>query len=112
MTSKKTGRFRFPADLGGLANHRPADRMATRSCSTGPGAGSSTSTYWPHGATDEAPREVYVAPGRRSGKSRFGAFAPGLAAAEYPQRRGETAIVAHIAPDKRQPGDLTDARDR
>ena len=51
-----------------------------------------------------APREVYVGAGRRSGKSRFGALvATWLAAAEYPQlARGETAIVAHIAPDKRQ----------
>lgn len=51
-----------------------------------------------------APREVYVGAGRRGGKSRFGALvATWLAAAEYPQlSTGETAIVAHIAPDKRQ----------
>jgi hypothetical protein len=51
-----------------------------------------------------APREVYVGAGRRSGKSRFGSVvATWLAAAEYPQlAAGETAIVAHIAPDKRQ----------
>ncbi len=51
-----------------------------------------------------APREVYVGAGRRSGKSRFGALvADWLAAAEYPQlASGETAIVAHVAPDRRQ----------
>jgi hypothetical protein len=51
-----------------------------------------------------APREVYVGAGRRGGKSRFGALvATWLAAAEYPQlSAGETAIVVHIAPDKRQ----------
>ncbi|MGO9038186.1 MAG: hypothetical protein ACLQKH_09390 [Steroidobacteraceae bacterium] len=51
-----------------------------------------------------APREVYVGAGRRSGKSRFGSVvATWLAAAEYSQlAAGETAIVAHIAPDKRQ----------
>ena len=51
-----------------------------------------------------APREVYIGAGRRGGKSRFGALvATWLAAAEYPQlSAGETAIVAHIAPDKRQ----------
>lgn len=51
-----------------------------------------------------APREVFVGAGRRGGKSRFGAVvATWLAAAEYPQlSSGETAIVVHIAPDKRQ----------
>jgi hypothetical protein len=51
-----------------------------------------------------APREVYVGAGRRSGKSRFGALvATWLAAGEYPQlAAGETAVVAHIAPDKKQ----------
>lgn len=51
-----------------------------------------------------APREVFVGAGRRGGKSRFGALvATWLAAAEYPQlSAGETAIVVHIAPDKRQ----------
>ncbi len=51
-----------------------------------------------------APREVFVGAGRRGGKSRFGAMvATWLAAAEYPQlSTGETAIVVHIAPDKRQ----------
>ncbi len=52
----------------------------------------------------EAPRELYVGAGRRSGKSRFGALvAVWLAAAEYPQLApGETAVIAHIACDKRQ----------
>jgi hypothetical protein len=51
-----------------------------------------------------APREVFIGAGRRGGKSRFGALvATWLAAAEYPQlSSGETAIVVHIAPDKRQ----------
>lgn len=51
-----------------------------------------------------APREVFIGAGRRGGKSRFGALvATWLAAAEYPQlAAGETAIIAHIAPDKRQ----------
>jgi len=51
-----------------------------------------------------APREVFIGAGRRGGKSRFGALvATWLAAAEYPQLSpGEMAIVAHIAPDKRQ----------
>jgi hypothetical protein len=51
-----------------------------------------------------APREVYVGAGRRSGKSRFGSLvAVWLAAREYAQlAAGENAIVAHIAPDKRQ----------
>lgn len=51
-----------------------------------------------------SPRELYVGAGRRSGKSRFGSVvATWLAAQEYPQlAAGETAIVAHIAPDKRQ----------
>jgi hypothetical protein len=60
-----------------------------------------------------APREVYVGAGRRSGKSRFGALvAAWLAAQEYPQlSAGETAVVAHVAPDKRQAGiDLDYAR--
>lgn len=51
-----------------------------------------------------APREVFVGAGRRGGKSRFGALvATWLAAAEYPQlSTGETAVVVHVAPDKRQ----------
>ncbi|MBS0374798.1 MAG: hypothetical protein JSR73_09435 [Proteobacteria bacterium] len=51
-----------------------------------------------------APREVYVGAGRRSGKSRFSALVSAwLAAQEYPQlAAGETAIVAHVAPDRRQ----------
>jgi hypothetical protein len=51
-----------------------------------------------------APREVYVGAGRRSGKSRFASLASvWLAAAEYPQlAAGETAVVAHVAPDRRQ----------
>jgi hypothetical protein len=51
-----------------------------------------------------APREVFVGAGRRGGKSRFGALAATwLAAAEYPQlAAGETAVIANIAPDKRQ----------
>lgn len=50
------------------------------------------------------PREVFIGAGRRGGKSRFGALvACWLAAAEYPQlSAGETAIIAHIGPDKRQ----------
>jgi hypothetical protein len=51
-----------------------------------------------------APREVFVGAGRRGGKSRFGSLAATwLAAADYPQLSiGETAIVVHVAPDKRQ----------
>lgn len=51
-----------------------------------------------------APREVFVGAGRRGGKSRFGALvATWLTAAEYPQlSTGETAVVVHVAPDKRQ----------
>lgn len=51
-----------------------------------------------------APREIFVGAGRRGGKSRFGALvATWLAAAEYPQlSTGETAVVVHVAPDKRQ----------
>lgn len=51
-----------------------------------------------------APREVYVGAGRRAGKSRFQSlFAAWLAAQEYPQLSpGETAVVAHVAPDRRQ----------
>lgn len=51
-----------------------------------------------------APRELYIGAGRRSGKSRFGSLvATWLAASEYPQlAAGETAIIAHIAPDRRQ----------
>lgn len=51
-----------------------------------------------------APREVFVGAGRRGGKSRFGALvATWLTADLYPQlSTGETAIVVHIAPDKRQ----------
>jgi hypothetical protein len=51
-----------------------------------------------------APREVYVGAGRRSGKSRFGALVSAwLAAAEYPALSpGEMAVVAHVAPDRRQ----------
>jgi hypothetical protein len=51
-----------------------------------------------------APREIFIGAGRRGGKSRLGALAATwLAAAEYPQlSTGETAIVVHIAPDKRQ----------
>jgi hypothetical protein len=52
----------------------------------------------------KAPQEVYVGAGRRSGKSRFGALVSAwLAATEYPQLAvGETAVVAHVAPDRRQ----------
>jgi hypothetical protein len=59
------------------------------------------------------PREVYIGAGRRSGKSRFGALVSAwLAAQEYPQlAAGETAVVAHVAPDRRQAGiDLAYAR--
>ena len=60
-----------------------------------------------------APREVYVGAGRRSGKSRFSALVSDwLAAQEYPQlAAGETAVIAHVAPDRRQAGiDLEYAR--
>jgi hypothetical protein len=51
-----------------------------------------------------APKELYIGAGRRSGKSRFGSLvAAWLAAQEYPQlAAGETAIVVHVAPDRRQ----------
>ena len=51
-----------------------------------------------------APREIYIGAGRRSGKSRFGSLvATWLAAQEYRVLApGETAIVAHVAPDRRQ----------
>jgi hypothetical protein len=51
-----------------------------------------------------APREMYVGAGRRGGKSRFGSVvAAWLAAQDYPQLSpGETAVVAHVAPDRRQ----------
>lgn len=51
-----------------------------------------------------APKELFVGAGRRSGKSRFGALAADwLAAQEYPQlATGETAVIAHVAPDRRQ----------
>ncbi|MGH8328166.1 MAG: hypothetical protein ACRET2_15540, partial [Steroidobacteraceae bacterium] len=60
-----------------------------------------------------APREVYIGAGRRGGKSRFGSLvATWLAAEHYPQLSpGETAIVAHAAPDRRQAAiDLSYAR--
>jgi hypothetical protein len=49
-------------------------------------------------------RQIYVGAGRRSGKSRFGSLvATWLAARDYPQlATGETAVVANIAPDRRQ----------
>ena len=49
-------------------------------------------------------REIYVGAGRRSGKSRFGSLVAVWAAAqEYEQlSRGETAVIAHVAPDRRQ----------
>ena len=51
-----------------------------------------------------APRELYIGCGRRGGKSRFGSLvATWLAAAQYPPlAAGETAVVAHIAPDRKQ----------
>jgi hypothetical protein len=51
-----------------------------------------------------APREVYIGAGRRAGKSRFESLvATWRAAQEYPQlSAGETAVVAHVAPDRRQ----------
>lgn len=51
-----------------------------------------------------APREVYIGAGRRSGKSRFGSLVATWAAAQTYSRlaAGETAIVAHVAPDRRQ----------
>jgi hypothetical protein len=51
-----------------------------------------------------APREVYVGAGRRGGKSRFGALVSvWLLAQTYPQlASGETAVVAHVAPDRAQ----------
>lgn len=53
-----------------------------------------------------APREVYVGAGRRGGKSRFESLvATWLASQEYPQLSpGESAIVAHVAPDRKQAG--------
>ncbi len=60
-----------------------------------------------------APREVYVGAGRRGGKSRFESLvAVWLASEAYPQLSpGETAIVAHVAPDRRQAAiDLSYAR--
>lgn len=50
------------------------------------------------------PREVFIGAGRRSGKSRFGSLvACWLAAQNYSQlAAGETAIVAHVAPDREQ----------
>lgn len=49
-------------------------------------------------------RELFVGAGRRSGKSRFGSLvSTWLAAREYPQlAAGETAVVAQVAPDRRQ----------
>jgi hypothetical protein len=51
-----------------------------------------------------APREVYIGAGRRAGKSRFESLvAVWLASCEYPQlATGETAVVVHVAPDRRQ----------
>jgi hypothetical protein len=51
-----------------------------------------------------APRELFIGAGRRSGKSRFGALvATWLAAQDYPRlAAGETAVVAHVAPDRDQ----------
>ena len=52
-----------------------------------------------------APREVYIGAGRRSGKTRFGALvAAWLVAQDYSERLapGETAVVADVAPDRRQ----------
>lgn len=59
-----------------------------------------------------APREVYIGAGRRGGKSRFGSLvAVWLAAQEYPLSAGEVAVVAHVAPDRRQAAiDLAYAR--
>ncbi len=53
-----------------------------------------------------APREVFVGAGRRAGKSRFESLvATWLAAQQYPQLSpGERAVVAHVAPDRRQAG--------
>jgi hypothetical protein len=50
-----------------------------------------------------APKEIFVAAGRRGGKSRFAALVSvWLAAREYTLSAGETAIVAHVAPDRDQ----------
>lgn len=51
-----------------------------------------------------APREIYIGAGRRGGKSRFESLvAVWLAAQQYPNLSpGERAIVAHVAPDRRQ----------
>lgn len=60
-----------------------------------------------------APKEVYIGAGRRGGKSRFESLvAVWLAAQDYPGLSpGERAIVAHVAPDRRQAGiDLDYAR--
>ena len=53
-----------------------------------------------------APREVYIGAGRRGGKSRFESLvATWLASEKYPQlSAGETAVVVHVAPDRKQAG--------
>lgn len=55
---------------------------------------------------EQPPREIYVGAGRRAGKSRFESLvAVWLASGKYPQlATGETAVVAHVAPDRRQAG--------
>lgn len=49
------------------------------------------------------PREVFIAAGRRGGKSKFAALvATWRAAAEYDLSRGETARAVFVAPDREQ----------
>jgi hypothetical protein len=53
----------------------------------------------------QAPREVFIGAGRRSGKTRFAALVSAwLAATDYSERMapGETAVIAAVAPDRRQ----------
>jgi hypothetical protein len=59
-----------------------------------------------------APREVFIGAGRRSGKSRFESLAATwLASRRYTLSPGETAVVVHVAPDRRQAAiDLAYAR--
>lgn len=50
------------------------------------------------------PKEMYIGAGRRSGKSRFSSLVcVWMAAQEYPALApGETAVIANVAPDRRQ----------
>src|SRR5271166_2347186 len=58
-----------------------------------------------------APRELYIGAGRRSGKSRFASLiGVWLAAQNYDDRLapGETAVIAQVAPDRKQSTGLLD----